>query len=183
MVGMGFWAANCEQAAAQQNNGRDVVYEAARNRVGILKYCWENGLIDPSNGFSAIQLSAKELAPLTAKASAAARQFGDEAEKDGIAGILGPNSRRSIDSFARSFRTTPAALCKEWVTEQLRGDPAKRSYAATPAPETIKPVSADIYVPMPERPSQSKPKPAANPGGMSKYGCRPEEWWLNPEAF
>jgi hypothetical protein len=176
MLGLSFVGAEASGAAAQQVSAQDLVYQSARNRVGLLTWCWENGLVDVGDAYKAIKLSGKELTRLSAKASPATIKLGDAAEKEGAAGVVGPNGKRGIDSFARAFRTTPPLLCKEWVSEQLRGADARRVHAAArSAPVPVQEVAATLTPPMPER-ANASPK-RWTPPPMSAYGCRPEEWW------
>jgi hypothetical protein len=121
LLGLCLGASHIIKASAQQNNGSDVVYEAARNKIGLLRYCREKALLDPATAATAIQVSENDLSLFASTRAPLAKQRGDQAEKEGRAGILGPNSKRDIATFAALFHTTPAGLCKEWADDNLRG--------------------------------------------------------------
>jgi hypothetical protein len=118
LLGFGLAALAPHPATAQQSRGRDIVYEAARNKIGLIRYCHRQGLLDRQTTDIALRVAESGLDPSAAPAVITA---GDKAEEDGEAGILGPSGKRDITNFAVLFKTTPASLCKEWAAESLRG--------------------------------------------------------------
>jgi hypothetical protein len=136
-------------ASAQQSHpGRDIVYESARNKIGLIRYCRGQGLIDQRSADVALRVAEDGLASYTAAGAPAVRRAGDKAEQDGETGILGPGGKRDIASFAVLFKTTPASLCKEWVADSLRGVKGRSLQAAAPeAP--VQPPRPRPYTPPP----------------------------------
>jgi hypothetical protein len=134
MIGLGLYGSLTAYAAAQQKAGRDVVYEAARNRVGLLRYCREEKLLSAEVADIAIRVMQGELEAEPAAGQPLARKYGDYAEQDGEDGVLGPDSKRDVATFARSFKTTQTELCREWARESLRGFKGRGVQQAEPAP-------------------------------------------------
>lgn len=141
MIGLGLYGSLAAYAAAEQKAGRDVVYEAARNRVGLLRYCREEKLLSAEVADIAIRVMQGELEAEPAASLPIARKYGDYAEQDGEDGVLGPDSKRDVATFAKSFKTTPTELCREWVRESLRGFKGRGVRQAEPAPSAVRPAA------------------------------------------
>jgi hypothetical protein len=108
-------------AAAQQQPDRDVVYETARNKVGLLRYCKQQGWLDAKTADEAIEGAQGGVSAITAfRETPVSVQDGDRAEKNGEAGLWGA-SRSPIEKMAQSFVKTPTALCKDWADESAVG--------------------------------------------------------------
>lgn len=106
-------------ASAQESDVRNPVYEMARNKIGLLRHCRDNGLIDRATADEALRVEEHGLVTMTSVAMPFSKKAGDEAEKRGEAGIYGAGSRQPIANMARVFDTTPAGLCKEWVEDSM----------------------------------------------------------------
>jgi hypothetical protein len=107
------------KATAQQVSENGVVYEAARNKIGLIRYCRKNELLDPAiaeQAAAAVETGLRKL-PL---GDTLAREQGDRAQQAGEDGFWDAGRRRDIASVAKLFRTTPTDLCQEWAGETLR---------------------------------------------------------------
>jgi hypothetical protein len=167
MLGLGLLASQVSYAnAQQQKDGRDVTYEAGRNRVGLQRYCKQKGLLEAAVANVAIRVTNDWLERLPASEEPIARRFGDYAQRDGEVGILGPESRREIEGFAAEFNTTPAAICREWAIEGLRGSKsrepqqAQRGNKGNAAPPPYAPQPAPKAVVVAPAPQPVRPAPA-----------------------
>jgi hypothetical protein len=158
--------------AQPPGNGRDVVYEAARNKIGLLRYCRQASLLDPETADDAILTAENGLSAFPADAAPAARGYGDQAEDEGESGILGPNSKRDILAFARQFNTTPASLCEEWAAESLRSVKVQNVRRLEPVTVPAQVPSA-TYLPSP-KPASFKPVAAAPAPAQSLSPARQE---------
>jgi hypothetical protein len=117
-----------DKAAAQQFDASGIVYEAARNRIGLMRYCRNNTTLDTATAEKAVKVIEADLRAFTPE-SELAIELGDRAEEAGEDGFLDVVRRRDIASFAQLFRTTPAGLCQEWAAETLRiQQPGSRGY-------------------------------------------------------
>jgi len=157
LIGLGLYGSLAAYAAAQQKAGRDVVYEAARNRVGLLRYCREEKLLSAEVADIAIRVMRGELEAEPAAGQPLARKYGDYAEQDGEDGVLGPDSKRDVGTFAKSFKTTPTELCREWARESLRGVKGRSVQQAEPAPVPKSSAPASTIVAKPAAPSYLPP--------------------------
>ena len=127
-----------DTAAAQQSDPSGIVYESARNRIGLMRYCRNNTTLDTAIAEKAVKLIEADLRTLP-RENELTRELGDRAEEAGEDGFLDVVRRRDIASFARLFRTTPAGLCQEWAAETLRvQEPGSRAYNIA----TIEPIRA-----------------------------------------
>jgi hypothetical protein len=100
-------------AAVAQQPGGDVDYETLRNRLGLLKYCRDKGLINGATIDKGIKQVQNELRLMRAPAD---KGRGDAAEKAGQIGQFG-STRRDVVTFATAIGTTPAEMCKGWSEE------------------------------------------------------------------
>ena len=130
---LSLYGSSITSASPEQNKGRDIVYEAARNKIGLLRFCRSAALLDRATADVAIKVLEGGLDAFPAPKTRAARAGGEDAQAQGEAGVLGPDGKRDIADFAVHFKTTPAALCKEWALESLRGVKAR---SLQQAPET-----------------------------------------------
>ena len=109
---------------AQQFGESDVVYEAARNKIGLIRYCRNIGLLDPAIADLAVTAVETGLRGLPST-DAVAREQGDRAQQAGEDGFWEAGRRRDIAGVAKLFRTTPADLCQEWADETVRAQTLK----------------------------------------------------------
>ena len=109
---------------AQQFSESDVVYEAARNKIGLIRYCRNIGLLDPAIADQVVTAVETGLLALPSS-DTSAREQGDRAQQAGEEGFWEAGRRRDIASIANLFRTTPADLCQEWAGETLRAQAPK----------------------------------------------------------
>ena len=104
--------AEAPAAAPAQDNG--AAYESARNQLGVLAYCQEQGHIDGK----AVEIQTKLLAMIPAGDAAK----GDAAEAKGKEGTVSAMGvERTLADAATEQNTTEEALCKqmEGLLEQL----------------------------------------------------------------
>jgi hypothetical protein len=106
-------------AHAQQSDTRNPVYEIARNKIGLLRYCRDKGLVDRTSADEALSTEERSLQVLSSLAGPYNQAAGDEAEKRGETGIYGAGSQMPIANMAKTFDTTPEGLCKEWVEDSV----------------------------------------------------------------
>jgi hypothetical protein len=141
-----------DKAAAQQFDASGIVYEAARNRIGLMRYCRNNTTLDTAIAEKAVKIIEADLRAFEPE-NELARALGDRAEEAGEDGFLDVVRRRDIASFAQLFRTTHASLCQEWAAETLRvGEAKTASYASIANTEPIRagaiaPTSLNITYP------------------------------------
>ncbi|MFC3528241.1 pore-forming ESAT-6 family protein [Paracoccus mangrovi] len=99
-------AAPAEQPAAPAAQDPGAAYESARNQLGVLMYCQENGHIDAS----AVETQTKLLAMIPPGDAAK----GDAAEAKGKEGTVSAMGvERSLSDAATEQKTTEDALCKQ----------------------------------------------------------------------
>jgi hypothetical protein len=173
MLGLGLYGGDIASAGAQQKSGRDVVYEAARNRIGLLRHCRDTGLLDKPIADVAIQVTEGELASFPAADTPLGRRYGDAAEKDGEAGVLGPDSKRDMAAFAALFKTTPANLCREWAVESLRGVKGRSIQQAEPR-EPARPAPPPVSTATVTAAPRGRIVPPPNPAGWAPAAVRIE---------
>jgi hypothetical protein len=126
--------------AGAQSSENGVVYEAARNKIGLIRYCRGNALLDPVMAAQAITAVETVLRELPPSESLPAEQ-GDRAQQAGEDGFWDVGRRRDIASVAKLFHTTPADLCQEWADETLRSQaPGRRRGGTTNA--AVAPIQA-----------------------------------------
>jgi hypothetical protein len=116
VVGMAFgMTVACAQSQPDPN--RDVIYELARNKVGLLRYCKQQGLLDTQIADEAIEGAQGGASAVTYfRDTPVSQQDGDRAEKNGEAGLWGA-SRIPMERVAQSFVRSPIELCKEWAKD------------------------------------------------------------------
>ena len=182
VFGLSLYGSLITPASPEQNKGRDIVYEAARNKIGLLRFCRSERLLDRTTADVAIKVSESGLNAFPAPKTRMARVGGDDAQAQGEAGVLGPDGKRDLADFAVHFKTTPAALCKEWAAEGLRGvkgrslQQAPETTSATP--RTAPAETRQSEQSLPSYPSRetigpatgrplSAPAPSFAPGGQS----------------
>jgi hypothetical protein len=141
-------------ASAQQNDPGDAVYQAARNKIGLLRHCRDKGLLEPDASERAAEAVRAGLLRFSPSAAGAERD-GDLAEAAGEAGFWEASRKRDLASVAAMLRITPAGLCREWAEETLRFQ--KRSPIERPQAEQIlaRPV-APKAPPLPAAAAQSE---------------------------
>jgi hypothetical protein len=115
---------------AQQFDENGVVYEAARNKIGLILHCRNNALLDTAIADQAITALQSDL-PTLPTSSLRAGENGDQAQQAGEDGFLDAGRKRDVTSVARLFRTSPADLCREWADETLRSQEAKPGKTAS----------------------------------------------------
>jgi hypothetical protein len=158
VFGLSLYGSLITPARPEQNKGRDIVYESARNRIGLLRFCRSTALLDRSTADVAIKVSERGLNALPTPETRAARA-GDDAQAQGEAGVLGPDGKRDIADFAVHFKTTPGALCKEWAAESLRGVKGRSLQQQAPRTTSATPPTA------PAETNQSVQSPPSSPAG------------------
>jgi hypothetical protein len=130
LLGLTFGTTFAGAQQMQQDPGRDVLYEMARNKVGLLRYCKQQDLLDAKVADDAIEGAQGGVSAITAfRETPVSRRDGDLAEKNGEAGLWGA-SRSPMEKMAQSFVQTPRELCKQWAEEgaasQIRSAPINR---------------------------------------------------------
>jgi hypothetical protein len=119
LLGLTLSFLSARETMAQQFDENGVVYEAARNKVGLIRYCRKNQLLDPVLAGQAITAVEARLRQLPSGDASSAEQ-GDRAQQAGEEGFWEVDRRRDLAGVASLFRTTPADLCKEWADDTLR---------------------------------------------------------------
>jgi hypothetical protein len=139
-----------DKTAAQQFDASGIVYEAARNKIGLMRHCRNNTTLDTAIAEKAVKVIEAELRAFPLE-NDFAQELGDLAEEAGEDGFLDTARGRDITSFAQLFRTTRASLCQEWAAETLRTrGPSTSSYVSiatgepTRAAGTIAPPSLNV---------------------------------------
>jgi hypothetical protein len=149
-----------QSTLAEQSSEGGVVYEAARNKIGLIRHCRSNRLLDPAvadQAIRAVETGLRKHPPV----SVTAKVEGDRAQQAGEDGYWEIARRRNIASVARLFRTTPADLCREWADETLRAQaPKRRKTPATIA--VIQPIPPAARLPQ-ARPTSVGPTPVKRP--------------------
>lgn len=113
-------------AQQMQDPQRDLTYETARNQVGLLRYCKQQGLLDAKIADQAIEGAQGGVSAVTAfRDTPVSKRDGDLAEKNGEAGLWGA-SRSPMEQMAKSLVRTPTELCKTWAATQVRDAPTNR---------------------------------------------------------
>ncbi len=92
-------------AQAQAPDQMKMVYEAARNQLGVLQYCSDNGMADSS----AVDTQKKMLTMLPPPADTSG---GDAAEKQGRGGkVVAMGMEKNLDEAAKAQGSTTDAFC------------------------------------------------------------------------
>src|SRR5687767_11842111 len=76
-----------DTAAAQQSDASGIVYESARNRIGLMRYCRNNTTLDTVIAEKAVKVIEADLRTLP-RENALTRELGDRAEEAGEDGFL-----------------------------------------------------------------------------------------------
>jgi hypothetical protein len=179
-----------DKAAAQQFDASGIVYEAARNKIGLMRYCRNHTTLDTAIAERAVKIIEADLRAYPLE-SDFATELGDLAEEAGEDGFLDAGRGRDIASFAKLFRSTPASLCQEWAAETLRvREPSTSSYVSiatgepTRAAGTIAPPSlnvahsiaiprAAVLPPMPAKKAALRPIPLRTTATAARFGNGP----------
>lgn len=149
-----------QEAISQQFDESGVVFEAARNKIGLILYCRKNALLDPAKADQAVTAIEAGLRNVPVSSSLAARR-GKRAQQAGENGFWDTGRKHNISSIAKQFRTTPKDLCVEWASETVRAHgvrpPMQIETAAILKPALPKqPLPQDALKPpksvLPERP-------------------------------
>ena len=126
------WAiAQAESWAQEPYDYSGVVYEAARNKIGLMRHCRNSAMLSADIAdkvAAAVRSGLLKVAPATPLA----KVKGDIAENAGEDGFWEANRRRDIASIAKMFGSTPGELCSEWAQETLRTLHPGRSRDAMP---------------------------------------------------
>lgn len=123
LLGLTLCVLPSHETVAQQFSETGVVYEAARNKIGLLRYCRNHEFLDPALADQAVTAVAAELRKLPPNESFI-RERGDRAQQAGEDGFWEAGRKRDVAGIAKLFRTTPADLCREWADETLRSEAA-----------------------------------------------------------
>jgi hypothetical protein len=136
---------------AGQFSETDVVYEAARNKIGLIRYCRNNELLHPgiaNEAIRAVEILLRELP----SSNTFANEQGDSAQQAGEDGVQNAGWRDDVYKIAELFRTTPADLCQEWANDTLWGQ-AQRRYREVKTIAVVTPIQP--FQPLP----QAEPTP------------------------
>lgn len=94
-----------------------LTYEMARNKVGLLRYCKQQGMLDAKVADDAIEGAQGGVSTASSFQQAhVSKPEGDLAEKNGEAGLWGPRHSQ-MEKMARSQVLTPTELCQKWADE------------------------------------------------------------------
>jgi hypothetical protein len=130
LLGLAFCALAPDETMAQRFDESGVVYESARNKIGLIRYCRKSALLDPAIANQAV--AAVETGLRTVSVSdVLTREQGDRAQRAGEDGYWDAGRTRDIAGIAALFRTTPAELCKEWANETVRSQEPGRPVPIT----------------------------------------------------
>jgi hypothetical protein len=155
LLGLALCLCASHETVAQQFSESGVVYEAARNKIGMIRYCRNNKLLDPAvaeQAVTAVETGLRKHPP----SDPSVKERGDRAQRAGEDGFWEAGRRRDIASVAKLFRTTPADLCQEWADETLRAKvPRRRREIPTIA------VVAPLRTIQPLRQAEPAPKESA----------------------
>ena len=174
LLGLTLCILSSDQTMAQQFDESDVVYDALRNKIGLMRYCRDNELLDPAITDQAVTAVETGLRKLPSSGTTA-REQGDRAQQAGEDGFWDVGRRRDLASVAKLFHTTPADLCQAWAEETLRAQARKRHREVTtiavvapiqPLPQAeptpVEPIQADrrpARVTVAVRAARSAPRP------------------------
>jgi hypothetical protein len=131
LLGLTFGATFAVAQQMSQDPQRDVLYETARNKVGLLRYCKQQGLLDAKIADEAIEGAEEGVSAIAAfRETPVSQRNGDLAEKNGEAGLWGA-WRSPMEQMAASLVRTPRELCIIWADE---GATTRRRSAPTNRP-------------------------------------------------
>jgi len=130
LLGLTLCVLPSHKTMAQEFSESGVVYEAARNKIGLIRYCRDNQFLAPAIADQTVAAMGARLSKLP-PGETFDRQRGDRAQQAGEDGFWEAGRRRYIASVANLFRTTPAELCQEWADETLRAQVQTRRSEAT----------------------------------------------------
>jgi hypothetical protein len=130
LLGLAFGTTFAGAQPMRLDDEHDLVYETARNKVGLLRYCKQQGLLDPGVADEAIEGAQQGVSVVTAfRETLVSKRAGDLAQKNGEAGLWGA-MRSPMEQMAKSFVLTPAELCREWAEDgnatRIRSVPPSR---------------------------------------------------------
>ena len=151
LLGLTLCVLPSHETMAQEFSESGVVYEATRNKIGLIRYCRDNQLLAPAIADQTVAAMGAGLSKLP-PGETFDRERGDRAQQAGEDGFWDVGRRRYIASIANLFRTTPGELCQEWADETLRGQAPRYLEVKT---VTVAPPIQPIQ-PLP----QAKPAPA-----------------------
>jgi hypothetical protein len=136
LFGFCLFAGDAGPAHAQAGDDFDIVYEAARNKIGLLRHCRVKAFLDAATAATAISEVEDRIGRMAVSGPLQAQ--GDRAEKSGEAGLLfGVSGKRDLANLSALFNTTPAGLCQEWAGETLRSSsPRSTPKSARYLPDT-----------------------------------------------
>jgi hypothetical protein len=171
MLGVSLWCGYAISAGAQQNDRDDFSYTYARNKIGLLHYCRDKGLLGQATVKRAAEAIEIDIGRL-AISDGLVKARGDRTEKAGEAGVWEANGQRDLATIADLFGTTIAAICKELAgeTRKIQQPPVAKRVA----PKATKP-SARLNA----KRSTAAVKPAAPPT-VSPKPAPPSFWALSP---
>lgn len=113
MLGMGLYCSCAAPASAQRSDPPDGFYEYARNKIGLLRYCRDQGLLGQVTADRAAKAIEIALGRFAA-GDELVKERGDRAEKLGEAGFWQErNGKRDFASVAERFGATLTGLCQE----------------------------------------------------------------------
>jgi hypothetical protein len=136
-----------QKALAQQFNENDfLVYEAAHNKIGLIRHCQKNKLLDPPVADQVVKALEIGLRKLPA-GDTFVRNRGQRAQQAGEDGFWDAGRKRDLAAVAKLFRTTPAELCKEWAYETLKAQAPRREVSAIPVVTPIPTIPLSELVP------------------------------------
>ena len=120
-LGLMIYIPRSHNATAQQFSESDLAYEAARNKIGLMRYCRNKRMLDPIMAGRAIAALETGLGAPPPVDSALWKQ-GDRAQQAGEDGLWSSGGNRDLATAAKLlFRTTPEDLCQGWAEETLKG--------------------------------------------------------------
>jgi hypothetical protein len=178
LLGLTLCIVASHQARAQQTGATGVVYEAARNKIGLILYCRNNGLL--ARGIADQAVATMEAGLLKMPAiDPIAKELGERAQKAGEDGYWEAGRKRDIANVAQQFRTTPTSLCQDWAGETLRrnAETVPVIVPTTPVqpvkPTAVEPVQ-DYKPPVRATAASAVVKPAFVKPPIAKPAPRPE---------
>ncbi len=162
LLGLTLCILSSDQTMAQQFDESGVVYDAARNKIGLMLYCRNNELLGSAIADQAVTAVETGLRKLPSS-DTIAREQGDRAQRAGEDGFWDVGRRRDLASVAKLFHTTPADLCQAWAEETLRAQARKhhREVTTTAVVAPIQPIQPLPQTePTPVEPIQVDRRPA-----------------------
>jgi hypothetical protein len=165
-------------ASAQQSNQDAGFYEFARNKVGLLRFCRDQGLLDRNAAEKASETSRSGIRRI----GVSDRQLidrGDRAEAVGESGFWEVDGPHYHNDVARRLGRTPADMCLE-VAGLPKGTPQATAVTVT-APAYQQPVIADYSA---QSIAPAAPAPAPPPSQSYSVGqSEPSAFEVNKWRF